>query len=91
MVGVILQVGELPLEALWGSAVGFVLLMTLLVAGMGLASRSLAVASYGGYMMFAFFATYSDIPVLTPILYASLVMIVLGTSFKLWKLEGTET
>lgn len=92
MVGVILQVmGELPLSELWASAVGFVLLLTLVVAGIGLASRSLAVGAYGGYLTFAFFAVHSKIGVLTPILYASLVMIVLGTSFKIWKLEGTES
>lgn len=90
MVGIVLQIGQLPLEALWGSAVGFVLLVTFAVAGIGLASRSLAVGAYGSYMAFAFFAVHSNIGVLTPILYASLVMIVLGTSFKLWKLEGTD-
>jgi len=55
---------------------------------LGMASKSMAVAAWGGYMSFATFAIVSDISLLENILIVTLVLIFIGFAFKFWRLEG---
>lgn len=88
---VLLQgMGELPLEPLWGSAIGFVILFVATVGAIGLGSRSLAVGAMGAYIAFTFFAVESGIVFLETLLYVTLTLVIIGTAFKIWKLEGFE-
>lgn len=80
-----------PLEPLWGSDVGFVLLVVMVIAAVGFMGRSLAVASVGAYLAFIWFATNTGIALLENVAYATLVLIAIGTAMKVWRLEGFET
>lgn len=77
-----------PLEAVWGTAVGFVAFFVIAVGMIGVTAKSLSIPIYGSYMAFAHFAVESDIVLLETILYVTLALIVIGTSFKMWRLEG---
>jgi hypothetical protein len=91
MDAVILGIGDLfPLGALWGSVIGAVTILTALVGAIGLGSKNLAVGSMGAYLAFAFFATETGDPVLEPILYVSLTVVIIGTAMKFWRLEGLD-
>lgn len=79
-----------PLESIWGTAVGFVAFFVLAVGLIGIISKSLAIPIYGAYMAFAYFATTANIPVLEPVLYVTLVLVIVGTAFKLVRLEGVD-
>jgi len=85
----LLQLGpEFPLSDVWGSTVGFVAVMVAFVGMIGLGSRNLSVGALGAYMMFAYYASESGVVLLETILYATLILVILGMSFKLWRLEG---
>lgn len=66
----------------------FVSLAVLSITILGMASKSLAVAAWGGYMTFTVFAITSGIEILENILYVTLVLIFIGFAFKFWRLEG---
>lgn len=87
-----LDIGSrLPLGELWGTAVGFVIMFIVVVMAIGMSSRSLTVGAFGGYLAFAYFAVESGLSVMEPILYVSLVLVILGAIMKTWRLEGFET
>lgn len=82
---------QLPLDGLWASTVGFIVLAVAGVGAIGLAGRNLAVASMGAYLTFAFYASTVDVAFLEEILYVTLALVIIGSAFKLWRLEGFET
>jgi hypothetical protein len=79
---------QLPLEAIWGSAAGFIAMMVLAIAGIGIMSKSLSIPAMGAYLTFAYYASETGIAVLEPTFYVTLTLIALGVAFKLWRLEG---
>lgn len=88
---VILQgIGDLPLEPLWGSAMGFIILFVSAVGAIGLGSRNLAVGAMGAYLAYTHFAVESEIQILQTLLYVTLTLVIIGTAFKVWRLEGFE-
>lgn len=89
---VLLDIGtRLPLGELWGTAEGFVILMVVSITAIGVVSRSLTVGAFGGYLTFVYYAIESELSVMQPPLYATLVLVILGAVFKTWKLEGFES
>lgn len=91
MMELVLDIGDVfPLGELWDSTLGFILIFTAVVGAIGLGSRSLAVASYGAFLTFAYFAITVDNALLTTLLYAVLTLVVVGSAFKVWRLEGFE-
>ena len=76
------------LAELWDNPLVFISTTILAVTGIGMASKSLAVAAWGGYMTFAAFAITTGYPLLENILYVTLVLIFVGFAFKFWRLEG---
>lgn len=88
----ILGIGDVfPLGALWGSTIGAVTILVAVVGAIGLGSKNLAVGSMGAYLAFAYFATETADPVLEPILYVTLMLVIIGTAMKVWRLEGFDT
>lgn len=79
---------SIPFGAFLDSGIGFATVVIGAVAMVGLASRSLAVAAVGAYTAFIFFATNADIAFFQPILYISLIGILIGIGFKFWRLEA---
>lgn len=78
-----------PLESIWGTALGFVGFMIVLVGMIGLISRSLSIPAMGSYLIFAYYGATSDLELLTTLLYVTQTLVIIGVSFKLWRLEGT--
>lgn len=88
----VLQIGDrLPLSELWGSDIGFVVMMVVAIACIGLAGRNLAVSAMAAYLVFAFYASTAGHPILEPLLYVTLTLIIIGSIMKVWRLEGFET
>lgn len=77
-----------PFE-LWDTYLVFVTLFLLGTFGIGLVSRSMAVASFGTYLVFAYIAVETGETLLTNILYVTLVLVFIGMAFKLWRLEAS--
>lgn len=89
---VLLDIGSrLPLGELWGTAVGFVIMFTVVVMAIGMSSRSLTVGSFGGYLAFMYFGIETNLAVLKPIVYTSIVLVITGAVMKMWRLEGFES
>jgi len=84
----IVVLAEWPLYSLFDSTVGFITIMVLLATFVGAASKSLAVGSHGGYMMFLYYGIYTDAPLINNLMYLTIVLIVMGVGFKFWRLEG---
>lgn len=82
---------DFPLGPLWGSDVGFVLIIVMIIAAIGFMGRSLAVASVGAYLVFVWFATNTGIAILEQTAYATLVLVAIGLAMKVWRLEGFES
>lgn len=80
-----------PLAGLWGNAIGMIVVFVSLMACIGFAGRSMAVGSVGAYLMFAFYATEMNNAALENLLYVTMVLIIVGMSMKVWRLEGFET
>lgn len=76
------------IDALWDN---FLVFVTIAVGAMGalagLASRSAAVGAFIAYMTFAYIAVSTGDGLLTNILYVTLVLIIIGMAFKMWRLE----
>lgn len=73
---------------IWDNFLVFVSFMTLTAASVaGLGSRSMAVGALAAYSVFAYIAVETGHTLLTNILYLSVVLIVVGMAFKLWRLE----
>lgn len=53
----------------------------------GLGSRSMAIGAFSAYLVFAHIAVSTGEQLLTNILYVTLVLVMLGMAFKLWRLE----
>lgn len=73
---------------LWDNFLVFTTTYLLAITALGLTSKSMAVASFGAFLTFAYIAVETGHSLLTNILYVSLVMVFVGFAFKLWRLEG---
>lgn len=73
---------------LWENSIGFTVLMSAAASLLGGATGSLTVAFVAGYSMFAWISIHADIALLTDVFWATLILILLGFSFKVWRLEG---
>lgn len=88
----VLQIGEkLPLGELWGTEIGFILLVVASIGVIGLSGRSLAVGSMGAFLTFGFYAVETQNAFLQPLLYVVVVTVIVGTAMKLWRSEGFES
>lgn len=67
----------------------FTALMVTIAGTVGLMSRSMAMASFGGYLTFVFIAVETGNQLLQSILYVTLILVFVGMAMKLWRLEGT--
>lgn len=86
---IILDIGSrLPLSELWGSAIGFIAIMVSVVTAIGFGARSLSIGAVGGYVIFVYYAIETGIQILQPLLYVTLALVIIGTSFKLWRAEA---
>lgn len=77
-------------NALWESAVGFIMAVCAFVSGMGATSGSMTVAAVSGYSIFAYYAIHADITIVTQVFMATLVLFAIGFGFKVWRLEGAD-
>lgn len=80
-----------PLSDIWGTAIGFISIMTFVVGAMGLGSKSLAVSSLAAYVTFLYYAVETEIQLLQTIAYITLTLIIIAMAMKLWRAEGFET
>jgi hypothetical protein len=78
----------IPPEALWESTVGFIAVFVSFVFAIGASSRTMAVGACGAYVAFVNYGVAVDDPLLSQVMYVSLVMVVIGIGFKIWKIEG---
>lgn len=76
------------LAALWDNFLAFVA-VTVMTAGAlgGMGSRSMAIGAFSAYLVFVHIAVETGEQLLLNILYVSLVLVLLGMAFKLWRLE----
>lgn len=76
------------LAALWDNFLAFVA-VTVMTAGAlgGMGSRSMAIGAFSAYLVFVHIAVETGEQLLLNILYVSLVLVMLGMAFKLWRLE----
>lgn len=73
---------------IWDNFLVFVSFMCLTASAVaGLGSRSMAVGALAAYSVFAYIAVETGHTLLTNILYLTVVLIVVGMAFKLWRLE----
>lgn len=72
---------------LWHNFYAFVAIIVMGFAGIGLASRSMAVAAWPAYLAFVYIALSTDNPLFRNIAYVSLVVIMVGMAFKVWRAE----
>lgn len=79
--------GGQSLGALWNSYQTFVVLIVLLFTFIGALSKSLAVASWSGYLAFIYLALSSENEIFRGIALVTLVLTFLGMAFKLIRLE----
>lgn len=84
-----LDLSFLP-NALWESAVAWILSTSAIIAGIGAGSGSMTIAAVAGYSLFAFYAIHTDISIVSNVFIATLVLFTIGFAFKVWRLEGTE-
>lgn len=86
---VILDIGSrLPLDSVWGSAIGFVAIAVASVGVVGFGARSLSIGAVGAYTLFIYYAVETEIDVLQPLMYVTLALVIIGTAFKLWRAEA---
>lgn len=78
---------QLDIFQLWDSFYVMTVLMIGVVAGLSMVSRSLAIASYVGFLVFARIATETGDAFLVNILYISVVIVVIGMAFKIGRAE----
>lgn len=81
--------GWLP-HVLWNSSIGFTLMVSTFAALVGGATGSLTIGFVAGYSMFAWIAIHANVTLLTDMLIVTLVLIVVGFGFKIWRTEGVE-
>lgn len=84
---------EIPLiipDAWTGDYLLFIVGVITATGLIGLASRSLTVAGYGAFTMFAYLAIQVDDPFFTQILYVVLILIMVGMGLKIWRFEGAD-
>jgi hypothetical protein len=53
-----------------------------------LGSKSMAIGGMSAYLVFAHIALETSTPLFENILYVTLVLVIIGTAWKLWRLEG---
>lgn len=84
----LMQVIPDSVTAMWDN---FLVWVTIVVSafgiGVSLPSGSAAVGSAVAYVVFAYIALETGHGLLTNILYVTVVLIVIGMAFKLWRLE----
>jgi len=70
----------------------FTVLVVFLMLLIGMASGTLAVGALGAYVTFAHIAVETQDEFLLSVFYVSFVVVIIGFSFKIWRLEfGGET
>lgn len=72
---------------IWDNFLVFVSMVVLGISAISLSSRSMAVASFPGYLVFAYIALETGNSLLTNILYITLVLIFIGMAFKMYRTE----
>jgi hypothetical protein len=80
--------GGQGLFAVFDNPLAFIGMVVLAMTAMGMASKSMAVAIWGGYLTFAYLALETGMQNLVNVVYATIVIIFVGTGFKIWRLEG---
>lgn len=89
MIEIILQpVSDIPGEALWDTAFGFIAVTTAVFGIVGLSSGSLTIGAFSAYMAFLYLAIEIEIQMMTSVAYVSLAVICIGLGFKLIRLEA---
>lgn len=78
---------RLPLQPIWGTAIGFVVVDVSAMVAIGFGGKNLAVGALGGYLMFAHFAMITSINVLEQTFYATFVLIIVALAFKIFRSE----
>lgn len=73
---------------LFENVLAFIALVVFFFMAMGLASGSMAVAGWAGFLVFTYIALATDINNLVNVVYASLALVFVGIGFKAWRLEG---
>lgn len=86
---IILDISNLlPLGDVWGSAIGFVAIMIFAVGAIGIGARSLSIGAAGGFTLFVYYAITAELAILQPLVFVTLVLIIVGVGFKIWRAEG---
>lgn len=76
------------LDEILDDPLAFIAAVILAFAGIGIGSKSIAIAAWAGYVAFAIFAISTGYTLLQNILYVTLVLVIVGFAFKFWRLEG---
>lgn len=79
-----------PLADVWGSPAGFVTIFVMAIGMLGIGTKSLVLPATASYTTFVYFAVETQIGVLQPPLYGSLVLVCVGVAMKLWRAEGLD-
>lgn len=74
---------------MWDNPMVFISTLILAGGAIGLASKSMAVASFSAFLMFVVLAVETDYQLLENILMVVIVLIAIGMAMKLWRMEGT--
>jgi len=72
----------------WDNPLAFIGTAVLGTGAIGLSSKSMAVGTWAAYLMFAYLALETGFTNLENVVYATLVLMLVGIGFKLWRLEG---
>lgn len=73
---------------LWDNFLVFVALAVTGISALGaIASRSMAIGAFSGYLLFVYIGVTTGDTLLTNITYVTLVLVMIGMAFKLWRLE----
>lgn len=84
-----LQTAPIPLEDLWGTTIGFTTIFVTCMGILGLFSGRMTIAAFSAYISFVYIATTAQgMPLLTNVVYVSLVVVCIGLGFKLVRLEA---
>lgn len=66
----------------------FITIFTLFIGLLGMASRSLAVASWGAFSVFTYMGLTANVQWMTNLIYVLLTLILVGFAFKLYRTEA---
>ena len=90
MIELLLQsMGEFPLEDLWSSTLGYTTIFVAVIGIIGALSGSMTIGAMSAYIAFVYIATTATgMPIVTNIVYVTLVVVSMGIGFKLYRMEG---